>query len=490
MAHQIPEPKVEEVLRDFITGLRDTLTGPSATHSTDHWLSRLYAQGIVLLARTYYPGAVPNELSANGLLRFATGREVEPIAKEDPRAPEVDRTLKMDFENYTLGSLFRDRGNCNMNHSGHKTAVAQILGTVWSLGWRKSTFGTIDQELVWNTSRHDRARTERYGKKYGWIGFFNYAGILTDAGQLPENARLSDLGIDPSFPEPPVQAPVVLPVWARPTPSDDARWRRDGIIRVPDELLYCSDIGDHVGPWIAVHGHLNTKDQEPGRHVFGILNALLVAETHADRLVDALETRHYPGNWWLPEVPRDHYTFAGEIPWNTEFARSPLPEQLYCGRVNMINATPIEVEILAHRYACESYHSPLNKAGGALVPSRRFSEAFDLRSIPQSFNQTLSDCAVAAVSLGAPAGFEGNLLYLREDLVRQYAKRRRLVWFVWGERQLHAYPDSPPDWLIKVRQSEAQIWRYVRRIEELSPTFWSRPSKQTRREKRQSPTRK
>ena len=53
----------------------------------------------------------------------------------------------MDFENYTLGRLFDDRGHYDMNHAGHQSAVAHVRGTVWALGWRKSLFEAIDREI-------------------------------------------------------------------------------------------------------------------------------------------------------------------------------------------------------------------------------------------------------------------------------------------------------------------------------------------------------
>jgi hypothetical protein len=118
-------------------------------------------------------------------------------------------------------------------------------------------------------------------------------------------------------------------------------------------------------------------------------------------------------------VPEDNYPFSGEIPWSPEFA-SEIEygdgEQMYRNEINVADGPPIEVEILAHDFGWESYHSVLNQAGGAYVPSRLFSRRFDLRGIPQSFDQRLPDGARAAISLRAPAGFEGHLLYLREDL--------------------------------------------------------------------------
>ncbi len=472
MVHQLPSPEFADALKAYLAGLRDCLTGPAATHPTSHWLTRLYAQGTVMLAKTYYPEAVPAGLEASGHMPFTPGPAVDPISDGDPHEAEVDRTLRMDFRNYTLGMLFRGRRNYDMRHAGHIEAVAHVRGTVWVLGWREAELGAVDATLGSNASGHEPARTERYGKKYGWIGFYTYAGRLSDDGRLPaDREHLTEVDIDPSFPERPPSAPVAVPIWARPTPAEDRRWIRHGIVTVPDELLRRQDIGPHPGPWIAVHGHLNADDQSPRRRVFGLLMAVLVKDADADRLVDALSARPYPGNDWVPQQPPiDIYTFAGEIPWSPDFARgdpdSGTPAERYRHSITVENEPPVEVEILAHEYEWESYHSALNQAASALIPSRPFSDAFNLRGMPQTFNQTLADGTVAAVSLGGPGGLTGRLLYLRADLVDRYAAGRRLVWFVWGERQLYPFEFPPPAWLARVYDDQAHIWRHVRRGEE------------------------
>lgn len=481
MAHQLPDPTFARALGGYLAGLQDALTGPAATHPTSHWLARLYAQGTVTLALTYYPDTVPVGLAVDGRVPFAPARAVDPIPTSDPRAAEVDRTLHMDFENYTLGRLFRDRGNYQRNHAGHRDAVAHVRGTVWALGWRQTELGAVDAELV-STSRRGSLHIERYGKKYGWIGFYTHAGRLDDDGKLhSRHTRLSDVDIDPSFPEPPPPTPITVPVWARPTPTDDRRWIRDGIVRVPDELLRRPDIGAHQGPWIAVRGELIADEQAPGRRVFGILTGLLVSDADVDRLADALGARGHPGRWWLPEPPMDYYTFAGEIPWSPQFARSDEDDdavQRYCAAVSVGTEPPVEAEILAHEFVWESYHSALNNAGRALVPSRSFSAAFDLRGMPQTFHQALLDGTVAAASLRGPAGFNGRLLYLREDLVHQYAAGRRLIWFTWGERELHGNPISyrTPSWLARAYHDNATVWRHIRYGQDLSSPFAAQSS--------------
>jgi len=186
-------------------------------------------------AATYHAAAALDELKAGEKVPFAAGPKVDPIVKTDPRVKEASRSLHIDFENHTIGHLFDDSSNYDMNHVGHRAAVAHVMGTVLALGWEEATHGAIDQQILSDAFRGDHSHVERYGKKYGWIGFFTYAGQLADKGLLPrDETRLSDVDIDPSFPEHPPVAPIQMATWARSTPRDDRVWIRRGIVKVPN----------------------------------------------------------------------------------------------------------------------------------------------------------------------------------------------------------------------------------------------------------------
>jgi hypothetical protein len=472
LAHQRSDGDFENVFGEFLSGLRDALTGTGATHPTNDWLARLYVQGCVSLASACHRGAVPKRMVRDNRVAFALGPAVDPIPTDDPRAPNVNRALTFYFDDDTLSRLISDWHNSRIKHEFRDAIVAHLRGTLSAFGWSESGLGALDKSLVQHNYGRDREPSGQYGKKYAWIGYYTCPGILDVQEKGSDGERPSDVQIDPSFPEPVPPAPINVPMWARPTPADDRRWVRNGIVGIPDALFYCPRIGSHAGPWVAVQGHLRCETKVPNRGVFGLLTAVLVDAKEADRLVNALSTRDYPGDHWIPQVPSDYYTFAGEIPWSPEFARghdSDLQAESHPEVIRTDESVRIDTEILAYEYAWESYHSPLNQAGGALVPSRSFSSEFKLQGVPQSFNQTLPDGTTASISLSAPSGFSGRLLYLREDLVQQYANGRRLVWFMWGERQLYDYIHSPPDWLVKAHRSYAHVWRRVCRGEELSP---------------------
>lgn len=462
MAHQQYDAEFSTRFEKFLKELADAVVGISATQPTSHYLVRTYIRGIVSLAQKFYQQAVPDTLKDHWT--FGSAPEVTSLLDQDPRSEEVKLTMYMDFRNYTIGHLFGDRRNYDMDHAGFKTAEAYVRGVVWSLGWRSAMFSELDKEIAADFSgrRINRLPIERYGKKYSRIGFFMYAGLLDEQDLLPNgNQRLADVDIDPSFPEPAPIVSVPHVSWLSPDLVDDAVWVRDGEIDVPIDLLRCESIEGHPGPWLLISGNLIAQDRVLGRKVFGLLSALVVPKSDVSRLVQALRDGAIP--WLSRDVPSDYYTFAGEIPWSPEFAsRNEDTIALYLEDIDFPSGTSIPIEGLAHRYAWEGNHSTLNNASGALVPSQTFSRQFDLRGCPQSFDQILPDGMHGAITLGGAGGLEGHLLYLHEDLLLEYVGDRRVVWLAWGERELWPYPSSPPAWLKEALDERAGTWRIIR----------------------------
>ncbi|MEO2091287.1 MAG: hypothetical protein ABGY75_17640, partial [Gemmataceae bacterium] len=430
------------------------------------WLIRHYVQGICEFARRYYPGAVPGDVPA-GPLVFASGPAIEPILDGDSRAGEADQTLHLDFRNYTLGRLVSGRRNYDMKHAGHVTAVAHVRGVVWALGWRTDTFAAIDRSLAESRHYHREGKVDRYGKKYCWIGFFAYARQLAVTSGLPSDDR-PEVDLDPSFPERPPPVPFRIPTWVSRDPADDLVWLRTPP-DVPAELLCPNEIDGATGPWVVVYTFLNADDPHAGRDAFGRGIALLVDSAAAAEFVTAFNSGSYGVDMWIPE---DYYTFAGEIPWGPEFCRrnEEYSETPYFVGVALDGTEESDAETLAHYFSWEEYHSPLNAAAPAVVPSRSFSAAFDLRGAPQSFNQREPDGRLGAISLGAPDGISGTTLYLRKDLLDRYAAGRTLIWLMSGERRLlrSSHVDQPQ--LGTIYSNGENEWRIARVLSGSSST--------------------
>ena len=457
MSHQQADPEFAVFFQPFLEQLAGAFVGASASAPTHHYLARRYVRGIVAFAAKFYAAALPD--ARHDTWAFAAPAHTQALFVGDQGADEAERTLGMDFKNYTLGRLFDDRDNYDMDHAGHQAAVAHVRGVVWALGWRAAAFDALDGRIAAD-AHHDRVyrpSAERYGKKYGRIGFFTYAGILEEQGKLPLEVQFSDLDIDSSFPEkPPTDGDVSLAEgWLSPDVESQEVWIREGTTAIPPSLLRRETISGHHGPWIAVHGDIRAADRVLGRRAWAFVSALVTQRANLRQLAAALSRKNRP--WWASDAPRDCYTFAGEIPWHPCFASVALAERAYRQCVR-IEAREVQVETLAHDYAWESYHSEMNRAGHARVPSQPFSARFDLRGAAQTFNQFLPDGSPATITLKGVDGLHADLLYIREDLLLEYVGERAVVWFTFGEREPWPYPPSPPQWLLDARRQGANAW--------------------------------
>ena len=413
---------------------------------------------------------MPEGVDADSLA-FAAGTDPEPIPSDDDRAEECDATFGMDFENYIVGQLYEGRSNYDMSHEAFLAGVADIRGRVWNLGWRKDRFGEIDQRIAddqWR--RQDRPdRTERYGKKYGWIGYYELAGRLEDRDELRDRYWTAGRGIwpdiDPTFPQVPRALSADLPKWASGGPTDDATWYGEAPVEIPPELLIAGELQGEPGPWVLVEGFLEHRDRQTGRRVRGFFRGVLVSPDDAATLKHELETREYLGNDFVPRAPSDHGSFAGEIPWSARFAAVGDMENSrppYVAEVTERWDQPgIEIELLGHEYEIEASRTTTNLATGHWVPSYSLASTFSLRQRPGTLDLVDLEGRPASITVDAPEDFTGKLLYVRRDLLAEYAGGRRLLQLAWGERQVDVDWMNPPKWVSHVRGDHSDLWRSV-----------------------------
>ncbi|MCA0380062.1 MAG: ATP-binding protein [Actinobacteria bacterium] len=314
--YQRPDAQFAEHLGKYLNALVVALSGDTAIAPTYHRLIRYYAAGTLEFGRVFYPAAVPT--SAASGIAFAPGHLPEPVCDGDERHGEVEHTIQMDFGNYTVGRIFHDRSNYDYEHEGHRNAIQQILGVTYELGWRKSEFSSIDQTIGRQNHSRNPGRVERYGKKYGWIGLYFVAGMLNARG---DHIYDLEVDIDPTFPQAPPALPTDIPSWVRPTPKDERAWLLDGIVTIPDELMYAETLAGVEGPWVLLHAELGAKDSRTGRDGYGLFNTIAVDPGDLESLMDWWAGKDHPGRD-LIDIPTAYYVFAGEIPWHVRMVTS------------------------------------------------------------------------------------------------------------------------------------------------------------------------
>lgn len=470
--HQFPDPggAFERALTGLLAVLAERFLGPGATNPTSHQLARQYIEALFEFAHALHPTALPAGIGPTPL-DHAPGPVPESLATDDDGGAEVDATCMMDFTNYTVGGLYESRSNYQFDHPEHNSGMAQIRGRIWEIGWRADQLAELDSSIAereWRGRRSDDdTRTERYGKKYGWIAYYELAGRLIDDGQRARRDWTQGRGvwpdIDPSFVESLTAADVPAPQWASTGPTDPERWLTSGEVIVTEALLRPPALGGEAGPWILVEGYLQHRSPTRRRRVFAFLRGALVAANDGAALAELFATEEYLGNDFIPGVPSDHTTYAGEIPWSTRFAkRGDLendlpPYRAHVGQWFPDAAPRIEIELVAQQYAFEG-QTGLREVASAHVPSSSVSAEFGLRRRPRCLDLVSRDGRPASMTRAAPGDLDGHLLYVRKDLLDVYSNGRRFVHLCWGEREVDIAWDDPPPWRRRIG-SYAGLWR-------------------------------
>ncbi len=467
-AHQMPDPggPLEGALRGWLVQLRDRFLDGGTT-PTSHEQLRGYVRATYEFAGALHPAAVPDHVDAFALT-FAAAAPAEVMEDDDPNAEECDRTFGMDFENYIIGGAINGRGNYDFNHPDYRRARAEVMGRVWGLGWRRKNFGSVDESIAADAERRygSKRRVERYGKKYGWIAYHEMVGRLVDVGRAPahfgEAERLMP-DIDPTFPDEPPVAPMPLPLWAPVEPTNDQTWLTSGTVAVSDQLWSPEEIHGVDGGWLLVEGYLDHR--RDGREVFGFFRTLVLEQEDAEPAQQLASEQEYLGNDFFPRLPMVRDVLAAEMPWSPRFelifddnAPGAFARRALC---RDWQDDGIRFDQVAVDFAPDST-SEIGLRGGYDVPSFEFAARFGLRQLPGTVDLVSLDGRRASATFRADNPWRGHLLFLRRDLVEDFADDRRIMQVAWGERQVATDWNSVPSWMRAAYRSYAHVWRNIR----------------------------
>lgn len=435
--------------------LADRLLRPAGPNFTWHTLSRGYAVGVVELARKLRPGSFSRNFLGSVVLdpgraptRF---REVSQILDAD--TTDGDHAIHMDFGNYTMGRLVSERQNYDMDHAEYRQIRRQIEDRIRSLGYSKEVFGDIDQQIgrsSWN--ERGGKKTDRYGKKYSWIAYFEMYGLRDAQGLLEDewhdNDRTSDCDIDPSFPvEPPIWSAPLPDVFTT-SPSGQLEWLEFGSIPEYRGILDRTDVDGAVGDWVLLDATIRQEGSH-GREVVAHVSSVMATSRNVDRLKREFAAGRSFGDQGIPGGGTDYYTYLGEVPWSCRYgsdvrtstgAPRRMRERAFDYYAGGRWRAGIPVEAATRHWAWESYHSELNQVGGVDFPAPVLAEFLDLRSAGGSADLIDKAGKVATLFRVAPGpAFGSHYLYIRRDLLNRYllARGLHLVRAVWGERTMH-----------------------------------------------------
>lgn len=321
------------ILPGYARTLFEIMFAENAPYGTTHMLLREFATRTIELAVFHNPDLFLYEEIERSKPPFSDGGLRDwgqsEIAKEGRLGH--DSPFRMDFENYTIGTVVPSRGNYNYSHEEYQKVRAQILWRVEQLGWSSELFSEIESSIErgqhhWARTASDKKKTDRYGKKYSWVAYFEMSGLLHDQGVLEDwRERTSSVDIDPSFPERVRKGRVVKSDFLGDPEMEMKEWIKNGPLPNVSPYLRSGKVLEVDGPWIALDGFIIQQDERRGRKSFCFIRSFLVSNQDAASFTDHL-SRQDLGGRWLPEKPAVIYTFAGEIPWCDCFHKNDLCE--------------------------------------------------------------------------------------------------------------------------------------------------------------------
>ncbi|MEK6789882.1 MAG: hypothetical protein AABY68_13120 [Pseudomonadota bacterium] len=444
--------EMREALPRVAHEIYQAMFAPSATHPTWHALYQQYCLGIIAIARMVDPACLSEDEAAHLLPPFS--HLPSPFANMpqfDPAVIERAKraAIRMDFGNYTMGRLIPDRSNYDYRDPEYLRVLPTIVSRMLVLGYDPEQFEPVDRNMNSGPRMgNDKHKVDRYGKKYGWIAYFEMWGIRYAQGLLAKerSARPSDVDIDPTFPLEAESIDLPFPDLFSGQPKGAGDW----VVRGPQPdycgILEIAEINGLKGPWVVLDGFLEQNAPTDDRQIFTFLRGLLVDSGEVERLCTLFTDLEYPGNYAIPNVPSYYYTFAGEMPFSSIPGLPVADEQEGDRAEYMVSAdrwsnNGVAVDIPVQQYNWESYHSVVNQNSGASLPSKLLCEALSLRCRANKWD--LHDAAGVA-SLYREVGeygsqISGSFSYLRRDLLDRYLLQsgKALVWLMWGERGFH-----------------------------------------------------
>ena len=390
--------------------------------------------------------------------------------------------IHMDFTNYTIGQIVKN-GHSYSNPPEKIKVRRQIYWRIYNLGWSSELFkeaeAALGKDNYYYSGKTERARIERYGKKYSWIAFYENAGLRDDLGLLDNEwnkFRISGADIDPSFPEKPVGNLFIKHDLLGDRGNSLIDWYENGGMPFIEEYLSVKDLKGNLGEWICLDGYVSQEDVPAERSRFTFIRSILIKEEEYDEVIGFLKKQNLGGRW-LPEKHQNFYTYAGElyycldstydnfatlkfitgirktkikkgdpgyfssIIWNIDGdkvgEREEFPDEI---EREISDTKEFEVLMPVMEYNWESYHSHLNDAGHTTVVAKEVANHLNLINQPQTFDLFESSGIKASINVYYydDYGNSHSLVYLRKDLMNKFLREKKLkfVWAIWGEREV------------------------------------------------------
>lgn len=438
----IDAEKINSSVCDFAQKIIENCFTPNAQHSTTHTILREYFLGIINYALKVNQHFVSQEYldhCQKPYTHLPNLFDSLPDVSEE-RISEVKKAaLRMDFNNYTIGRLITNRANYDDSHPDYIETRKTILKRMIQLGYDPEKFKDIDRDISSGSYYNRDENIDRYGKKYSWIAFYEMYGWKSDRGLLADwrdNERCSDVSIDPTFPKIDNSwNPELTDIFTN-SPNDIGEWILHGPIPNYFNLLETQQFTQNDS-WILLDGFLQEDSKTDYREIFTFMRGFFVANEYVSTISKFVSNKDYLGNNALPEIPENHYKYAGEMVFGNPFFNL---HQDTSSRVRFDewDESSFLIEVPVQSYSWESYHSSLNQAGGIDFPNPELCQKLDLKyqnNVPDLYD-THGVASIFRTLKSDDDSLKGHLSYLRKDLFQKYLLEtgQTFIWILWGER--------------------------------------------------------
>lgn len=477
-----------KLLNTFSKKIYTSFFKKGAIHSTTHIIIRDYAQGILELAYLHSENIFTKSqvkkfrppYSMGGIRRWGRSKDLDKGIYRDGNSP-----MHMDFENYTLGRLVKDRSNYDFKNIDYIRVKDNIFWRIYQLGYSLKSFGEIDKEIS-RQSTPTRAdyigKVDRYGKKYCWIAYNELFGFRADKNQinefyLSEELRYIDTDLDPGFPVMTSTTNLLKRNLTKGQGSLKEWMVQKSKPDISDYLIRESLEGENR-PWVLVGGTIGEKNEKRSRRITIFVKAILISKEKENLLKEFFNKTKYFGNDTIPNLPDVRDRYAAELGWREpkkndkdfiKILRGKKRRKLTRNEMKIYNIRlsysgifgemheiktaekikthidenvyeKFQIEVLDRWLSSKDYSKMRNENGvGIHIPSKKFIQSTEIFFDNDSFGflDKKGDRAVVSYANGDQYGTNENLLYISKDLIDKYLKKNKKELYIiaWGERE-------------------------------------------------------
>jgi hypothetical protein len=358
-----------------------------------------------------------------------------------------------------------------------RVAQRWILQRVFDLGWSVEKFGTFDRDVNAYGLGRDAKKAERIGKKYQWIAYHEFLGLVADhfefgdplVGDLERHYegpwQMFVRDVDPScaLRKIPGGDKFEEAWWC---PTNAYAWNDDqegSWIARTDDLPKAAPLIEISNPedgskWLALEINPEWKEPIPKyetelakreRRLWYQIRSFLVERKSAAKAFSSLSKQHFWGRW-MPENPEYHTVFLGEFYWapalrTGEPIFDPSNETPHSAKGKI--PCPLTFTQGSYNAAMNSFDCSMEEEFSVYLPGAWLVNKMGLRwnGIEGHFFDSKGDL----VAYDPATSLQGtHALLIRKDRFLRFLKTAgyEVIWFLLGGKQILARDFGSGNW--------------------------------------------